>query len=936
MIKILGAAQNNLKSIDVDLPEEKLIVITGVSGSGKSSLAYDTIYAEGQRRYVETFSAYARQFLEQLEKPEVELIEGLSPSISIDQHSGKSNPRSTLGTVTECYDYLRLLYARAGTPFCPHCRVPIEGRSFESILKSINSLPSGRRIQLLSPLVRGKKGQYRELLLDLSSEGFSKVRIDGKIRNLSEEIKLARYKLHDIDLVIDRLVTGPSPGERLDRSLELALHKGNGTVIIELEGEEILFSIHMSCPLCSYSLREITPKMFSFNNPYGACSSCSGTGYRKIIDVSLLIADKKLSISNGAIPLLRSRRPVFLSLLRKIETLGRLFDFSLNTPLEEINKSVLDVILFGGDNKELDLSYRLPEGRGVFQFKSRFEGLINYLEKIYSDDTFKNVHKELEDYTVNLPCLTCNGMRLSSESLSVLLGNKSIGDLSKMSLKALSLFLTSLKLEDSREEIGKVILKEVKRRLDFLLDLGLSYLTMDRAVSTLSGGELRRIRLATQVGSGLVGVLYILDEPTIGLHQRDNERLINTLKELRDVGNTVIVVEHDEQTIRNADCVVDMGPGAGREGGEIVAFGSVKEIMENKKSLTGKYLSKNRKPSYAGEQVVITDKVLKVKGAGEHNLKNINVTFPLGYFICVTGVSGSGKSTLVNDILFKALSNILHHTKLRPGLYSEITGTEYVDKVIMIDQSPIGRTPRSNPVTYTGVLTHIREIFALTPQARLRGYKKGRFSFNVKGGRCEKCLGSGKVHIEMHFLPDVYVQCDECSGKRYNSETLEVKFKEKNIFDVLEMTVSEGLEFFKDFPKVTKILNTLEKVGLSYLQLGQPATLLSGGEAQRIKLASQLSRRATGSTVYILDEPTTGLHFQDTERLLRVLQALRDKGNTIIVIEHNMDVISTSDYIIDLGPEGGDGGGELVACGSPEELLGHPLSYTGKFLSQIS
>lgn len=934
MIKVRGARQNNLKGIDFDLPDEKFIVITGVSGSGKSSLAFDTIYAEGQRRYVETFSSYARQFLEQMEKPLVDTIEGLSPSISIDQKTGSITPRSTVGTVTECYDYLRLLFARAGIPYCPQCNIPIEPQSVENILKNITSLPGGTRIQILAPLVRARKGEHREILSDLVSEGYSKARIDGEIKSLSEEINLARYKIHNIEAVIDRLKVS-SMSDRLLNSLELALDKGRGSVIIDVEEkEDLLFSRHMSCSICNFSLDEITPGMFSFNNPLGACPECSGMGYKKKLDTALLISDRELSIKEGAIPLLKIKKSPFISLLKKIETLGKLTGIDiLNTPFRELKEDIKDILFYGTEEKNLELTYRFGKSRELYHFKTGFMGLVSYLEKLYFDDSGEK--RSIRPFMAKVLCQSCKGMRLKKESLSVKIKNKSLGDFSAMDLKSLSSFLNSLKFSDEKKEIAVPVIKEIKARLNFLIALGTGYLTLDRPVSTLAGGEIQRIRLATQIGSGLVGVLYILDEPTIGLHQRDNMRLINTLEDLRDMGNTVIVVEHDEQTMRKADYILDLGPGSGLSGGYIVASGSPDDIIKNKKSLTGSYLSGEYKISDPPRKRAHIEKVLSIKGAKEHNLKDINATFYLGLINCVTGVSGSGKSTLVNDILYRAMASRFYNSKVRAGRHGNISGMENLDKVIMIDQSPIGRTPRSNPATYTGFFTFIRDIFTLTPKARLRGYKKGRFSFNLKGGRCERCLGSGKVHIEMHFLPDLYVTCDLCKGKRYNEETLEVKFKDRNIYEILNMTVSEAIDFFSDFPRIIRILDTLNKVGLGYIELGQPATLLSGGEAQRIKLATELSRKSTGKTLYILDEPTTGLHFHDVGQLLKVLLELRDLGNTIIIIEHNMDVIKYSDYIIDLGPEGGDDGGYVVATGSPEELASTPASCTGQFLKKF-
>jgi excinuclease ABC subunit A len=931
MISIRGARQHNLKGINLDLPDYSLIVITGVSGSGKSSLAFDTIYSEGQRRYIESFSSYARQFLEQLEKPDVDSIEGLSPSISIDQRGRGVNARSTVGTVTECYDYLRLLFARCGTPHCPFCNIIIEPQSVEKIAESINSIKEGTKIQLLAPLVRGRKGEYRELLHDLSSEGFSKVRINGEIHDLSEDIKLAKYKIHNIEVVVDRLKIKKDMGDRFITSLNLAIDKGSGTIIVIDGKKELLFSTKLACPNCTYSLDEIEPVMFSFNSPRGACPACSGIGTKKKIDMSLLINNKELSISEGAIPVLNIRNSVFMTLFKKVESICSMTDFNVNTPLSKIDDSIMDIILHGSSDKSINMTYRFGKKKGVIEYKTKFDGLINYLEKIYSDKHFEPVHEYIENLMIDTCCETCKGMRLKDESLSVKLNGKSIGHLSNMSIKDLYKFLSNVTFTPGKEPVGRVILKEINTGLEFLLRLGVSYLSLNRRVSTLAGGEIQRIRLATQISSGLTGVLYILDEPTVGLHQRDNEYLIKILEELRDTGNSIIVVEHDEEIMRKADYIVDLGPEAGIGGGHVVYEGTIHNITETE-SLTGQYLSGKISIPFPSRKIPDRTKTITIKGACANNLKQIDVTFYCGLFNCVTGVSGSGKSTLVNDILYPAIARILYRSKAGPGRHNSITGMEHIDKVVMVDQSPIGRTPRSNPATYTDMFTHIRDVFAMTQKSRLRGYKKGRFSFNVKGGRCEKCMGSGKVHIEMSFLPDIYITCDECKGKRYNSETLDVEYKGKNIFQVLEMTVTEGLEFFEDFPKIRKSLETLKKVGLGYIELGQPATFLSGGEAQRIKLSAELSKKSTGKTLYILDEPTTGLHFHDIAQLLKVLQELRDPGNTIIVIEHNMDVIKSADYIIDLGPEGGDEGGSVVAEGTPEEVADNGASHTGRFL----
>jgi len=935
MISIRGARQHNLKGINLDIPDYSLTVITGVSGSGKSSLAFDTIYAEGQRRYIESFSSYARQFLEQLEKPDVDSIEGLSPSISIDQRGGGFNARSTVGTVTECYDYLRLLFARCGTPYCPFCNIIIEPRSVEKIAESIKSIKEGKKIQLLSPLVRGRKGEYRELLGDLASEGFSKVRINGEIYDLSEDIHLARYKIHNIEVVVDRLKIKKDMGDRFINSLNLAIDKGCGTIIVDIDGEkELLFSTKLACPNCSYSLDEIEPVIFSFNSPRGACPECSGLGIKKKIDLSLLIQNKELSISEGAIPVLLIRNSVFMTLLKKVETICSMTDFNINTPLSNIDESIINIILYGSSDKSINMTYRFGKKKGVIEYKTKFDGIINYLETIYSDKHFESIHNYIENIMIDTPCETCKGMRLKKESLSVKLNDKSIGNLSAMSLKDLYKFLSYVRFNNDKEPVGKVILKEINTRLEFLLRLGVSYLSLDRRVSTLSGGELQRIRLATQISSGLTGVLYILDEPTVGLHQRDNEYLIKILEELRDTGNTIIVVEHDEAIMRKADYIVDLGPGAGITGGHVVYEGTLHNITATE-SLTGQYLSRQMSIPCPARKSCNGAKTITVKGATANNLKHIDVTFYCGLFNCVTGVSGSGKSTLVNDILYPAIARILYRSKTGPGRHDSISGIEHIDKIVMVDQSPIGRTPRSNPATYTDIFTHIRDVFAMTQKARLRGYKKGRFSFNVKGGRCEKCQGSGHVSIEMSFLPDLYITCDECKGKRYNSETLEIEYKGKNIFHVLKMTVTEAFEFFDGFPKIRRLLETLRNVGLGYIELGQPATFLSGGEAQRIKLSAELSKKSTGKTLYILDEPTTGLHFHDIAQLLKVLNELKNKGNTIIVIEHNMDVIKSADYIIDLGPEGGEDGGYVVAAGSPEEIATEEKSHTGRFLKKI-
>lgn len=934
-IKIRGANEHNLKNVDVDIPRDKLVVLTGLSGSGKSSLAFDTIYAEGQRRYMESLSSYARQFLGQMEKPDVESIEGLSPAISIDQKSTNRNPRSTVGTVTEIYDYFRLLYARAGIPHCPKCGREIKKQTVDLMVEQVMAFPERTKIQLLAPVVRGRKGTHVKLLERARKSGYVRVRIDGNMYELSEEIKLDKNIKHNIEIVVDRLVVKEGIEQRLTDSIENVLNLAEGLMTVDvIGGEPVQFSESFSCPDCGISIEEIEPRSFSFNNPFGACPECFGLGYKMEFDEDLMIPDKRLSISEGAITVMgwqscTDKKSFTYAIL---DALSKEYGFSLDAPFEDYPKEVHDVLIHGTNGKEVKVYYKGQRGEGVYDVA--FEGLIRNVERRYRETSSETMKAEYEEFMNITPCSACKGQRLKPGALAVTVGDKNISELTGMSIEKLQTFLKELKLSNQQLLIGGQILKEINSRIQFLMDVGLNYLTLGRSTGTLSGGEAQRIRLATQIGSGLVGVAYILDEPSIGLHQRDNDKLLGTLKHLRDLGNSVIVVEHDEDTMREADFIVDIGPGAGEHGGEVVATGNAEEIMQNENSVTGAYLSGRiripvpevrRKPTGW----------LKVLGAQENNLKNIDVKFPLGVMTCVTGVSGSGKSSLVNQILYKRLARDLNRARTIPGRHKGIEGLEQLDKVINIDQSPIGRTPRSNPATYTGVFDLIRDLFAATPDAKARGYKKGRFSFNVKGGRCEACSGDGIIKIEMHFLPDVYVPCEVCKGRRYNRETLEVKYKGKNIYDVLDMTVEEAMHFFENVPSIRRKMETLYDVGLSYIRLGQPSTTLSGGEAQRIKLATELSKRSTGKTIYILDEPTTGLHFADVHKLTEILHRLTEDGNTVIVIEHNLDVIKTADYIIDIGPEGGDKGGTVIAEGTPEEVAESPVSYTGKYIKPM-
>ena len=934
-IKIRGANEHNLKNIDVDIPRDKLVVLTGLSGSGKSSLAFDTIYAEGQRRYMESLSSYARQFLGQMEKPDVESIEGLSPAISIDQKSTNRNPRSTVGTVTEIYDYFRLLYARVGIPHCPKCGREIRKQTVDQMVEQVMALPERTKIQLLAPVVRGRKGTHVKLLERAKKSGYVRVRIDGNMYELSEEIKLDKNIKHNIEIIVDRLVVKDGIEQRLTDSIENVLNLAEGLMTVDvIGGDPIQFSESFSCPECGISIEEIEPRSFSFNNPFGACPECFGLGYKMEFDEDLMIPDKRLSISEGAITVMgwqscTDKKSFTYAIL---DALSKEYDFSLDTPFEEYPKEIHDVLIHGTNGKELKVHYKGQRGEGVYDVA--FEGLIKNVERRYRETSSETMKAEYEEFMNITPCHACKGQRLKPGALAVTVGDKNIAELTSMSIEKLQAFLKELKLNSQQLLIGGQILKEINSRIQFLMDVGLNYLTLGRATGTLSGGEAQRIRLATQIGSGLVGVAYILDEPSIGLHQRDNDKLLGTLKHLRDLGNSVIVVEHDEDTMREADFIVDIGPGAGEHGGEVVATGTAEEIMQNEASVTGAYLSGRIKipvPEVRREPTGW----LKVIGAQENNLKNIDVNFPLGVMTCVTGVSGSGKSSLVNQILYKRLARDLNRARTILGKHKAIEGLDQLDKVINIDQSPIGRTPRSNPATYTGVFDLIRDLFAATPDAKARGYKKGRFSFNVKGGRCEACSGDGIIKIEMHFLPDVYVPCEVCKGKRYNRETLEVKYKGKSIYDVLDMTVEEAMHFFENVPSIRRKMETLYDVGLSYIRLGQPSTTLSGGEAQRIKLATELSKRSTGKTIYILDEPTTGLHFADVHKLTEILHRLTGDGNTVIVIEHNLDVIKTADYIIDIGPEGGDKGGTVIATGTPEEIAESPVSYTGKYIKPM-
>ena len=934
-IRIRGANEHNLKNVDLDIPRDKLVVLTGLSGSGKSSLAFDTIYAEGQRRYMESLSSYARQFLGQMEKPDVESIEGLSPAISIDQKSTNRNPRSTVGTVTEIYDYFRLLYARIGIPHCPKCGREIRRQTVDQMVDQIMALPERTKIQLLAPVVRGRKGRHEKLLDRAKKSGYVRVRIDGNLYELSEEIKLDKNIKHNIEIVVDRLVVKPGIEKRLTDSVENVLHLAEGLMMVDIiDGETMNFSQSFSCPDCGISIDEIEPRSFSFNNPFGACPECFGLGYKMEFDEDLMIPDKRLSIAEGAITVLGwqscTDKTSFTYAIHA--ALSKEYKFSLDTPFEEYPKKIHDILIHGTDGKEVKVYYKGQRGEGVYDVA--FEGLIRNVERRYRETGSQTMKAEYEEFMRITPCSACKGQRLKPEALAVTVGGCNIAELTDLSIEKLHQFLETLELDKQQMLIGGQILKEIRARIRFLLDVGLDYLTLGRATGSLSGGEAQRIRLATQIGSGLVGVAYILDEPSIGLHQRDNDKLLNTLKHLRDLGNSVLVVEHDEDTMREADYIVDIGPGAGEHGGKVVAEGTAEEIMANPDSITGAYLS-GKKKIPVPEVREKPSGWLKITGAEENNLKGIDVEIPLGIMTCVTGVSGSGKSSLVNEILYKRLARDLNRARTIPGKHKNIEGLEQLDKVIAIDQSPIGRTPRSNPATYTGVFDLIRDLFASTADAKARGYKKGRFSFNVKGGRCEACSGDGILKIEMHFLPDVYVPCEVCHGKRYNRETLEVKYKGKSIYDVLNMTVEEALHFFENVPSIRRKMETLYDVGLSYIRLGQPSTQLSGGEAQRIKLATELSKRSTGKTIYILDEPTTGLHFADVHKLTEILRRLSADGNTVLVIEHNLDVIKTADYIIDMGPEGGDKGGTVIAQGTPEQVADNPVSYTGRYIRQV-
>ena len=934
-IIIKGAKEHNLKDINIEIPRDKLVVITGLSGSGKSSLAFDTLYAEGQRRYVESLSSYARQFLGLMEKPDVESIEGLSPAISIDQKTTSRNPRSTVGTVTEIYDYIRLLYARIGVPYCPNCGKKIEKQTIDQIIDSVMSLEEGTRIQVLAPVVRGKKGEYTKLLQDFQKEGFVRVRVDGEVYELTDDIEIDRKKKHNIELVVDRLVVKEEIRTRLTESIETALKYANNLVLIDIPGDkEILYSQNYACPDCNISIEELTPRMFSFNNPFGACPTCTGIGYLMKMDEDLIVPDKNKTLYDGI-------KAFGASTMKKGDTMAKMYFESIakhygveikEVPIKKLPRWFLEKILYGTGDEAIDFEY--TSYAGTRKFTSPFEGVLPTLDRRYNETKSQGMRDFYEMYMSESACQTCHGARLKKESLSVKIGDKNINELTDMSIDKIKDFLNSLQLNNKDKMIADQILKELNKRLQFLLDVGLEYLTLSRSAGSLSGGEAQRIRLATQIGSGLTGVLYILDEPSIGLHQRDNEKLIATLRKLRDLGNTVLVVEHDEDTMYAADQIIDIGPGAGVHGGKVIAQGNAEEIKLVPESITGQYLSGKKQILVPKKRRKSNGKAIEVKGATEHNLKNINVKFPLGQFICVTGVSGSGKSTLVNEILYKTVAKEIYGSNEKPGKCKEIKGLENVDKIINIDQSPIGRTPRSNPATYTGVFDVIRDIFASTQEAKMRGYDKGRFSFNVAGGRCEACSGDGVLKIEMHFLPDIYVPCEVCKGKRYNRETLEVKYKGKTISDVLDMTVEEALKFFKNIPKIKSKIQTLYDVGLGYIKLGQPSTTLSGGEAQRVKLATELSKKATGKTLYILDEPTTGLHVADVHKLVDILQRLVDTGNSIIVIEHNLDLIKTADYIIDLGPEGGEKGGQIIAVGTPEQITRNKQSYTGKFLKK--
>jgi excinuclease ABC subunit A len=933
-IVVKGAREHNLKNINVTIPKNKLVVITGLSGSGKSSLAFDTLYAEGQRRYVESLSSYARQFLGLMEKPDVESIEGLSPAIAIDQKTTSKNPRSTVGTVTEIYDYIRLLYARIGEPHCPNCGKKIEKQTIDQIVETVMNLETGTKIQVLAPVVRGKKGEYKALLEGFSKEGFVRVRVDGTIYELTDDIDLDRKKKHNIDLIVDRLVIKDDIRSRLAESIEISLKYANNLVIINTPSEEMLFSQNYACPDCNISIEELSPRMFSFNNPFGACPECTGIGYLMKMNEDLIIPDKNKTLYDGVKAFGASTMKKGDTMAKMyFESIGKHYGVDINVPIKKLPREFLNKILYGTGTEEID--FRFSSAAGERKFRAPFEGVIPTLERRYRETKSQGMRDFYEYYMTESPCEACHGARLKKESLAVTVGGKNIQELTDMPIAKIQNFVNNLKIDRTKTLIANQILKELNKRLQFLVDVGLEYLTLSRPAGTLSGGEAQRIRLATQIGAGLSGVLYILDEPSIGLHQRDNDKLIATLKKLRDLGNTVVVVEHDEDTMYAADYIVDIGPEAGVHGGNVIATGDVENIKKNPNSITGAYLSGRKQIKVPSKRRKSNGKSIEIKGAKQNNLKNIDVKIPLGVFTCVTGVSGSGKSTLINEILYKGLAKELYNSTEFPGKHDKILGIENIDKVINIDQSPIGRTPRSNPATYTGVFDLIRDIFAGTNEAKLRGYEKGRFSFNVSGGRCETCQGDGVLKIEMHFLPDIYVPCEVCHGKRYNRETLEVKYKGKNIADVLDMTVEEALEFFEHIPKIKQKIQTLYDVGLGYVKLGQPSTTLSGGEAQRVKLATELSKRATGKTLYILDEPTTGLHIADVHKLIEILQRLVDTGNSIVVIEHNLDLIKTADHIIDLGPESGEKGGEVIACGTPEQIVKNERSYTGKFLKKM-
>ena len=933
-IRIRGANENNLKNLSVDIPRDQFVVLTGLSGSGKSSLAFDTIYAEGQRRYMESLSSYARQFLGQMEKPDVESIEGLPPAISIDQKSTNRNPRSTVGTVTEIYDYFRLLYARVGIPHCPKCGREIRRQTVDQMVDQIMTLPERQKIQLLAPVVRGRKGTHARLLDQARRSGYVRVQIDGSLYELSEEIKLDKNIKHNIEIIVDRLIVKPGIEKRLSDSIETVLELADGLLVVDtMDGKLLNFSQSFSCPDCGISIDEIEPRSFSFNNPFGACPQCLGLGYKMEFDIDLMIPDKKLSINEGAIAVIGWQSCTTQGSFSRaiLDALAREYDFSLDTPFCEYPKKIQDILINGTGGHSVKVYYKGQRGEGVYDVA--FPGLIRNVEQRYRETGSESMKQEYESFMRITPCNTCKGQRLKKESLAVTVADKNIYEVTNMPVEKLMGFLKEMKLSEQQELIGKQILREIRARVGFLSEVGLEYLSLGRATGTLSGGEAQRIRLATQIGSGLVGVAYILDEPSIGLHQRDNDKLLGALMRLRDLGNSLIVVEHDEDTMRAADCVIDIGPGAGEHGGQLVAMGTAEDLMKNENSVTGAYLSGRLRipvPEVRKEPTGF----LTIKGASENNLKHIDVDIPLGVMTCITGVSGSGKSSLVNEILYKRLARDLNRARVIPGKHDDILGIDQLDKVINIDQSPIGRTPRSNPATYTGVFDQIRDLFAATADAKAKGYKKGRFSFNVKGGRCEACSGDGIIKIEMHFLPDVYVPCEVCKGKRYNRETLEVKYKDKSIYDVLNMTVEEALTFFENVPSIKRKIETLYDVGLSYIRLGQPSTTLSGGEAQRIKLAAELSKRSTGRTIYILDEPTTGLHFADVHKLIEILRRLSEGGNTVVVIEHNLDVIKTADYIIDIGPEGGDGGGTVIAKGTPEEVAASPVSYTGRYVKK--